>query len=188
MRQPGQKLKTADGPVLGSPTPTILIVEFSDLECPHCKAAQPILEKLIGDFPQVRYIFQQFPLPATLHPWALKAAEYANCAGRSSNDSFWKYTDSIFQNQEAFTADNVEAKLKELATAAGLDADKISACATTPETAARIKKSQDLGDSIDVTSTPTVFINGRKVESIASIPTYDSLKLLVQFEIDHADK
>jgi protein-disulfide isomerase len=51
------KLQAADGPARGPQTPVIYIVEFSDLECPHCKIAQPILEKLAADFPQVRYVF-----------------------------------------------------------------------------------------------------------------------------------
>src|SRR5947209_16860753 len=50
-----QKLKAADGPARGPQAPVISMIEFSDLECPHCKAAQPILEKLAADFPQVRY-------------------------------------------------------------------------------------------------------------------------------------
>lgn len=181
------KLRAADGPVMGSPTPAILLVEFSDLECPHCKAAQPIVEKLIADFPQVRYIFQQFPLPVSLHPWAAKAADYADCAGRAGNDGFWKFVDSVFENQDSLTADNADAKFKDLATAAGLGADKLAACAATKETEARVQKSLDLGRSVGVDSTPTVFINGRKVPAIASVP-YDQLKQLVQFEIDHADK
>ena len=78
-------------------------------------------------------------------------------------------------------------KLKELATAAGLDAQKISSCAATPEAEARVTKSLDLGRSLDVNQTPTVFVNGRRVLGIASIP-YDQLKNIVQFEIDHAGK
>ncbi len=63
----------------------------------------------------------------------------------------------------------------------------ISACSATPETEARIKKSMALGESLDVNSTPSVFINGRMVPAIANIP-YEQLKALVQFEIDHAGK
>src|SRR5579864_8869109 len=55
------KLKGAFGPTRGGPNSPIDIVEFSDLECPHCKKAQPIMEKLMADFPQVRFVFQQFP-------------------------------------------------------------------------------------------------------------------------------
>lgn len=179
------KLQAADGPSLGPAKGSINIVEFSDLECPHCKAAHPIIEKLAADFPQVRIIFQQFPLPKTLHPWAGKAATYADCAGHVNNDVFWKFIGSIFDNQGAIAEATADDKLKELATAAGLDAQKISACAATPETEARVQKSMDLGNILEVSSTPTVFINGRRIQAIANIP-YDQLKVLVQFEIDHA--
>jgi len=180
-------LKGAFGPGRGGQNPPIEIIEFSDLECPHCKVAQPVLAKLFADFPQVRFIFQQFPLPASLHPWALKAAQYADCAGQMDKDAFWKYVDSIFENQGGIALATADDKLKELATAAGYDAQRISTCAASPETDARIKKSQALGATLDVNETPTVFINGRRVPGIANIP-YDNLKQLVQFEIDHAGK
>jgi protein-disulfide isomerase len=180
-------LKAADGPALGSKNPVILLVEFSDLECPHCKAAQPVLEKLVADFPQVRYIFQQFPLPASLHPWARKAADYADCAGRLDSEPFWKYVDAVFESQDSITPNNADEKLKELAGGAGLDAQKLSACAAAPETEARVKKSLELGEALDVNQTPTLFVNGRRILGIDSIP-YDTLKRLVQFEIDHAGK
>jgi protein-disulfide isomerase len=180
-------LKDAFGPSRGGQNPPIDIIEFSDLECPHCKAAQPILEKLYADFPQVRFIFQQFPLPASLHPWALKAAQYADCAGQMNKDAFWKYVDAIFENQGGIALATADDKLKELATANGYDAQKISTCAASPETDARIKKSLALGATLEVNETPTVFVNGRRVSGIANIP-YDNLKQLVQFEIDHAGK
>jgi protein-disulfide isomerase len=181
------KLKGAFGPSRGGQNAPIDIVEFSDLECPHCKASQPIVEKLEADFPQVRFTFQQFPLPASLHPWALKAAQYADCAGQMNKDAFWKYVDAIFENQGGIALATADDKLKELATANGLDAAKIAACAASPETDARIKKSLALGQSLNVNQTPTVFINGRMVPGLANIP-YDNLKQLVQFEIDHAGK
>jgi len=182
-----EKLKAADGPTQGAAKPVIEIVEFSDLECPHCKKAAPILDKLVTDFPQVQLTFQQFPLPATLHPWALKAAEYADCAAQHDKAAFWKYVDSIFENQGSIAAATADDKLKELATATGLDATKIASCAVTPETEARVNKSLQFGQSLDINQTPTVFINGRRVLGIGDIP-YDQLKNLVQFEIDHAGK
>ncbi len=181
------KLKGAFGPSRGGPNPPIDIVEFSDLECPHCKKAQPILEKLAADFPQVRFVFQQFPLPASLHPWAMKAAQYADCAGQMNKDVFWKYVDGIFENQGGIALATADDKLKEVATATGYDPQKISACADSPETAARIKRSMDLGTALEVNETPTIFMNGRRVRGVADIP-YEKLKELVQFEIDHAGK
>ena len=180
-------LKGAFGPSRGGQNPPIEIIEFSDLECPHCKVAQPVLAKLFADFPQLRFIFQQFPLPASMHPWALKAAQYADCAGQMDKDAFWKYVDSIFENQGGIALATADDKLKELATGVGLDAQKISTCAASPETDSRIKKSQALGATLEVNETPTVFINGRRVPGIANIP-YENLKQLMQFEIDHAGK
>jgi len=180
-----EKLASANGPTRGAKKPVIEIVEFSDLECPHCKAAQPVLEKLVEDFPQVRFTFQQFPLPASMHPWAMKAALYADCAARSNPEAFWKYVDSIFENQGNIAQANAEDKLKELATSSGLDAAKLTACSAAQDTQARVDKSLELGKTLDVNETPTVFINGRRVLSVPSIP-YDQLKGLVQFEIDHA--
>lgn len=182
-----EKLHAASGPGKGGENPPIQIVEFSDLECPHCKAAQPVMEKLMGDFPQVRFVFQQYPLPATMHPWALKAAEYADCAGQVDKAAFWKYIDAIFDAQGGIALATADDKLKELATASGLDADKIAACAAKPETEARVNQSHALGDSLGVNQTPTVFVNGRMVLGLGGIP-YDNLKTLVQFEIDHAGK
>lgn len=181
------KLQGTLGPGRGAQSPAIVIVDFSDMECPHCKAAQPILEKLAADFPQVRLVFEQFPLPASLHPWALKAAQYADCAGRMDKDAFWKYVDAIFENQGGIALATADDKLKELATASGLDAAKIAACSTTVETEARVQKSLQLGQSLNVTSTPSVFINGRMMPAIANIP-YEQLKAMVQFEIDHAGR
>lgn len=182
-----EKLKSADGPTLGAASPVIEMVEFSDLQCPHCKAAAPVAEKLIADFPQVRLRFQQFPLPASVHPWAMKAAEYADCVAHEDKKAFWKYIDAIFENQGSIALATAEDKLKELATTSGLDAGKIAACAASPEAEAGVNKSLRLGQSLEVNQTPTTFINGRRVPGIASIP-YEQLKALVQFEIDHAGK
>lgn len=181
------KLQAADGPSRGAQQPVIQIVDFSDLQCPHCKAAQSIVEKLVADFPQVRLVFQQFPLPASLHPWAMKAAQFADCAGRMDKDAFWKYVDTIFENQGGIALATADDQLQGFATTAGLDSQKVARCAATPETEARVKKSLDLGQSLDVNETPTVFVNGRRVQGIATIP-YEQLKVLVQFEVDHAAK
>src|SRR5512143_10142 len=75
------RLKQAFGPTRGSATPEITIVEFADLECPACKAAQPVIQRLLNDEPNVRLIFQSFPL-AQLHPWAMEAASYLDCIYR----------------------------------------------------------------------------------------------------------
>src|SRR5262249_10033836 len=164
------KLQSASGPSKGGgANPVIQIVEFSDLQCPHCKAAQPTVEKLMADFPQIRFTFQQFPLPATVHPWALKAAQYADCASQMNKDNFWKYVDAIFENQGGIALATADDKLKELSTANGYDAAKMAACAASPEADARVKKSLEFGQSLSINQTPTVFVNGRVLLGIGNL-------------------
>lgn len=182
-REERKKLQAADGPARGAKNPAISIIEFSDLECPYCKDAQPTIDRLTADFPQARFVFQNFPLP--IHPWAMKAALYADCASRENPAAFWKFVDSTFQNQGSIAPAIADDKLKELVTGAGLDASKISACSGLPSTAERVKKSIALGRSVGVQGTPTVFINGRALPGLGGLD-YDKLKSLVQFEIAHA--
>lgn len=162
------------------------VVEFSDLECPHCKQAQPIIDKLMGDFPNARFVFQQFPIEAA-HPWAFKAATWAQCIGQENNPAFWKFVNAIYDDQLNIDPQNADAKLKEHATAAGADAAKAATCATSPETAKAVRDSLELGKQVGVTGTPTVFLNGRKVGAIASIP-YETLKDLARFAESSAGK
>jgi protein-disulfide isomerase len=182
---PRKKLMAADGVAHGPAKPAVTLVEFSDLQCPHCKVAQPVLEKLAADFPQMRIVFQQYPLSA--HPWAAKAAHYADCAGRMNNDAAWKFIAQIYENQGGIALPIADEKLKELAKASGLDGEKLSACAATPDTEARVKKSMALGDSLGVMGTPTIFVNGRLLEGVGVVP-YEKVKAIVQYEIEHAGK
>ena len=181
-----ERLSMANGVARGPDKPVVTMVEFSDLQCPHCKDAQPVLEKLAADFPNMRIIFQQYPL-ASSHPWAMKAAQYADCAGQQSNDAGWKFIAAVYENQNSIALAIADEKLKELATASGLDAEKLSACATTPDTEIRVKKSMELGDSVGVMGTPAVFVNGRPLETVVGIP-YEQVKAIVQYEIEHAGK
>lgn len=168
--------KGMTGPSRGPADAPVTIVEFSDLQCPHCKDAQPTLDKLVSEDKNVRVVFQSFPLPG--HDWAAKAAAYADCVSRSSSDDFFKFVDSVFETQSDINAGNADEKLTALADKAGVKGSDIAACAAKPETTARVEKSQALGKSLDVNSTPTMFINGRKVGGGLD---YDTLKKIVDF-------
>ena len=170
---------SATGIARGPGNAGLTIVEFSDLQCPHCKQAQPIIEKLMADFPNARLVFQQFPIEAA-HPWAFKAATWAECLGRENNPAFWKFVNGVYDDQLAIDAQNADAKLKEHATAAGADAAKAAACAARPDTAKAVRDSLELGRNVGVTGTPTVFLNGRKIAGVTSI-SYEMLKDLARF-------
>jgi protein-disulfide isomerase len=169
--------KKVTGPARGPANAPVLIVEFSDLQCPHCKEANPTIERLLNEDPNVRFVSQNFPLPS--HNWAMKAAQYADCVGRASNDAYWKFVESVYSAQSEITADNADQKLTDLADKAGVKGSEIATCAAQPETQSRVQASIELGKSVDVASTPTLFINGRPVG--VSGNSYDALKQIVDF-------
>jgi protein-disulfide isomerase len=164
-----------NGPSRGPADATVTVVDFSDLQCPHCKDAHPILEKLVSENKNVRLIFQNFPLP--MHDWAAKGAAYADCVNHSSNDAFWKFVQSVFAAQTDITAANADEKLIALADSAEVKGADIATCAAKPETTSRVEKSVALGKALDVNSTPTLFINGRKLPAVP----YEVLQKLVDF-------
>ena len=170
--------KGINGPSRGPANSPVTIVEFSDLQCPHCKQAQPIVEKMIADSPNARFVFQNFPLPS--HNWAAKAANYAECVGRASNEAFWKFIQKTYDAQEQITESNAGEKLTAIANESGVKGPEVAACADKPETRARVEHSIALGKSVDVTGTPTIFINGYRVRNLG-MPA-DMLKSLVEFE------
>ncbi len=169
--------KGVTGPSRGPANAPVTLVEFSDLQCPHCKAAQPVLEKLMAEESNVRLVFQNLPLPA--HDWAQKAAAYADCVARNSKEGFWKFIQGVYDAQTDITAANADDKLNAIADAAGVKSAEIAACAAQPATESRIQGSTALANSLDVTSTPTLFINGRKITP-GGLP-YEVLKNLVEF-------
>jgi len=172
--------KGVNGPAKGPAKAAVTIVEFSDMQCPHCAKAAPAVEQLLALEPEARFVFQNFPLPA--HDWAEKAAGYVDCVGHASpgqpsKDAVWKFIQKTFEEQANITAANADEKLKAIATAAGANADDIAACAAQPDTKARIEASIALGKSVGVSGTPTLFINGRNASGFP----VDMQKKIVDF-------
>jgi protein-disulfide isomerase len=163
------------GPSRGPKDAPVTIVEFGDLQCPACQKAQPAIEALIAAEPNARFVFQNFPLE--MHNWAAKGAAYADCVGQVSSEAFWKFIAKTYETQADITAENADEKLTALAAGAGVD---IAACASTPVAKTHVDASITLGKSVNVTGTPTLFINGRTIGNVASVPI-DTLKGLVEF-------
>jgi protein-disulfide isomerase len=171
-------LKGINGPTRGPEKAPVTIVEFSDLQCPHCKDAQPVIDKLLAQEPNARFVFQNYPLP--MHNWAAKAAYYADCVGRGSNDAFWKFVQGTFDQQSNLTESNADEKLTAIAEAAGVKGADIAVCAAKPDTKSRVDKSLALGQAVGVTGTPTVYVNGRRIGNVVGVPP-EVLKGLVEF-------
>jgi protein-disulfide isomerase len=170
--------KGITGPSRGPKEAPVTVVEFGDLQCPACKAAQPAIEGLITAEPNVRFVFQNFPLE--MHNWAAKGAAYADCVGQASNEAFWKFVAKTYDTQADITAENADEKLTALADGAGVKGADIAACAATPVAKAHVDASLALGKALDVTGTPTLFINGRPIGNISNVPAA-TLKGLVDF-------
>jgi len=177
------QLRTVEGPSRNA-GPVDLVI-FSDFECSRCKAAQAVLDKLATDFPRVRQVFVQMPLTGKEHPWAHQAALWADCAGAADGKAFWPFADAAFAGQEKITSENLDETLGSLAEQQGLSRSAVGKCVTSPLAAARVQASAAIGAKLEVTQIPTVFLNGRRVTEITSIP-YENLKQLVRFEIDQA--
>jgi protein-disulfide isomerase len=176
--------KGINGPERGPKNAPVTIVEFGDLQCPVCKAAQPTVQQLIDAEPNARFVFQNFPLPQ-LHNWAMKGALYDDCVGRASNDAFWKFIAAVYDRQAEITAENVDEKLTQIADQSGVKGEEIAACAAKPETRAHVEASIALGKEADVTGTPTLFINGRRISSVDP-RMIDIYKKLVEFAAKQA--
>jgi protein-disulfide isomerase len=170
--------KGVTGPEKGPKDSAVTIVEFGDLQCPACKAAQPTIEQLVAAEPTARFVFQNFPLE--MHNWAAKGAAYADCVGRASSDAFWKFVSKTYETQSDITSENADEKLTAIADGAGVKGADIAACAAKPDTKKNVDASLALGKSVDVTGTPTLFINGRKIGSFDA-RLLDVYKNLVEF-------
>lgn len=176
----------ATGPWRGAPGKQFELVEFADFECPHCKDAQPIVDKLLQDFPQAHYVFETFPL-VNIHPQAFKAAAFGECvAQQAGNDAFFKYAGSIFAAQNELAGQGADQALRNAVTAAGADPDKVSACADSPAGKSAVEATMHLAQDLNVNETPTLFIDGRAVPMLA-VP-YEQLKSIIeyQFSLDKA--
>jgi len=176
-------LSTANGPVKGPKDAVVTIVEFGDLECPACKAAQPNVMRLMQEEPKVKLIFQNYPLE-TIHKWALIAAKYVDCLARANNDVALKFIDTVYEHQSEVNEQNVDQMLKGYVKQVGGNPDEIAACVAKPETEKRVKDSEALGEKLDVSSTPTFFINGRRIVGFASSGApYDAVKQMVDYDV-----
>jgi protein-disulfide isomerase len=151
-----------DAPVMGDPKASVTVVEYSDFECPVCRSLHDVMRGLLKSYPQVRVVFKDYPIEV-LHPWARTAALAGRCAYQQKPGAFWSMYDSIYDNQEIISAENAWTKMSEYAGQAGLNADAFRACMASPEAGAAVDASRANGQKLDVNSTPTLFVNGRRL-------------------------
>jgi protein-disulfide isomerase len=158
------RVPVGDSPQRGPSDAWVTVVEFSDFECPFCRAEQPALtdvEAIYGG--DLRVVFKYFPL-TNIHPHAEAAAVAAECAGEQGK--FWEMHDLLFTT----TLDDASL-LADAEQAPGLDVATWQACMTRPGAANRVAADVALGTSLGIDATPTFVVNG--VPVVGAVPEAD---------------
>jgi protein-disulfide isomerase len=156
-----------DRPTQGPADAPVTIVEFADFECPFCAHAFSVLETLVNTTykGKVKVIFKNYPL--NVHPWAVKAAEAAECARLQNPAAFWDFARYFYSNQGSINVKNIQDHVDTLAKQHKLDVASLNACMDSAQTEARVKQDQLDGNSLHVSSTPTFFVNGIPIVGLA---------------------
>jgi protein-disulfide isomerase len=174
-------INRAEGPTRGAAGKDLEIVEFADFQCPHCKDAQPTIEKIVTDFPNAHFVFENFPLPQ--HPQAFQAAAYGVCVVKLGGDkAFFDYSAAVFDGQAGLSTDEgATLTLNSAVSKAGQDPEKVAACAKTPATKATIEAGVKLAQDLNVNQTPFLFVNGRPTP-LAGMD-YNMLKQMIAYHV-----
>jgi protein-disulfide isomerase len=162
-------VETKDDPFSGPEDARIVIVEFSDFQCPYCQQASAIIKRIRLEYADsVKIIYRDFPI-ANAHPQAIVSAVAAQCAAEQG--MFWEYHDLLFLNQDNLGIDN----LKKLAQDIGLDMDKFNPCLDTNKYQNEVLDDLQDGLKAGVSGTPTFFINGNIAPGIIPYEKYKEI-------------
>ena len=178
------KLHTDLQPSMGTPGAPVVIVEFSDFECPYCKEeAKSLRTNLLTTYPkEVRLYFKDLPL-SQIHPWAMQAAIAGRCIFKQNPAAFWDYHDWIYEAQGDITADNLKSKIMEFVKGRQIDPLQLEHCMDSKATQPEIDKSIAEAKSLGVGGTPTLFVNGRQLTGASA--QWASLRQVIDYEIEY---
>jgi len=172
------QIKLDNQPFKGPTEAKVVVAEYADFQCPSCRQLYEILKQVVPLYPQVKFVFKDFPLDQ-IHPWARNAAAAGRCTYNQNPAVFWKMHDLLFENQATITAANHWQTLQDFAAQVGLDAAAFRVCLTSPETKAYIDASIQEAIGLRIANTPTMFINGRRVVG----GNREQLEQILQFEL-----
>jgi protein-disulfide isomerase/rhodanese-related sulfurtransferase/uncharacterized membrane protein len=161
-----QNLIRPDSHTTGNPQAAVTLVEFGDLQCPSCAAADLELRELrkqYGD--RVRFVFRQFPLPQ-MHQYAQKAAEASECAAQQGK--FWEAVERFYKAN----GDLQESSLHRYAGEIGLDMAKFDQCLARGSVRSVIQRDTEDGRALGVRGTPTFFLGGQRIVGAPEMPKF----------------
>ena len=162
-------------PVLGAPMAAVTIVEFSDYECPHCRAARPVLDQIVREFDgRVRLVHMFYPLRT--HEHAANAALAAACA--QAQGEFWEMHELLFEHQDALETQDLASYARQI----GLDMERFEHDLVENQSLReRVLANVAEGRRVGVDATPTIFINRRKYEEP---PELEPLRAYIREELE----
>ena len=165
------KIDTNGRPTRGAKASKVVVVSFDDFECPFCaRMHQELFPEILKEYgDRVTFIYKDYPME--MHPWAMHAAVDANCLAAQNNDAYWDFADYIHANQHEVSNEKTPAArldaLDRLTLLQGqkhnLDAVKLQACVKAQDESA-VKASMKVADAVGVDATPTLFVNGEKID------------------------
>lgn len=167
--------------IIGNPNSKVVLVEYADMQCPTCKAFDPIVNEVVNGYKdKILYVFKHFPL-TQIHPNALLAATAVEAA--SKQGKFEEMKTLLFLKQEEWGGSLASKnKIIEYALSLKLDINKFEADMNDPATTERVMRDYRSGVDIGVSGTPTFYINGKKVD-LSTISTVESFKAVLDAEL-----
>ena len=155
---------STDRPVRGNPEASVVLVEFSDFQCPACGAAQSVVKEVLDKYSdKIRFEYHHFPL-TSIHRYAYRAAEAAECAG--DQKKFWENQELLFENQNSLQPSDLEQYAEKV----GLDAELWRDCLDTHAKKYAVEKDISQARIQGLNSTPTFLLNGQKVSDWRNLP------------------
>ena len=161
-------IKLEGEPVIGDENASVTVVEYGDFECPACiQFKQSTYEQMKSEYidtGQVKFVWKDYPLEQ-IHPWARTAADTAECTYRQNESAFWEVNNQIFNNQGAIDVGNTEETIIGYATEAGVNEEELRSCIENENPGDEVTQDINEGRANSVTGTPTIFVNGEKLDS-----------------------
>lgn len=178
------RLKLDGRPSIGPANAPVTIAVFSDFQCGFCREEAKILRSnLLSAYPEkVRMVFLDFPL-TQIHDWSQQAAVAGRCVAAQSPEKFWLYHDWVFDEQPAISKMNFNGKFLEWSGKNGLDALQLGRCQQDPSVNAAVTASFQDALNLGLTSTPTMFVNGRQIGGKLE---WQALKQVIDTELEYA--
>lgn len=176
----GQATPTTDDWIKGDPEAKVYLIEYSDLQCPACRAYWPLVKQLEGEFSNdIKIIYRHFPL-TTIHKNAQIAAQTAEAAGLQGK--FWEMHDLLFEKQlEWSPLNNASEKFNEYTASLNLDIEKFKQDLNSPAVKEAVNQDITTGNQAQVRGTPSFYLQGKKINNP---PSYDQFRELILQEIN----